>query len=143
MHTILRLVPAGAGAAPSFSVAPGDTPIPVGLLPVELSLDPAPGEGAALLRTGAYGVLYESRVPLCYAQCHTTADVRHEVEQQATLAAERARALFEWSKAWWTEYKAVDPSFKARIGVKMYAPNERNEFHPACTYVSPIYAGET
>ena len=53
MHTVVRLAPAGAAAAPSFSVAAGDAAIPVGILPVQLTLEPAPGEGGALVRAGA------------------------------------------------------------------------------------------
>ena len=118
MHTMVRLSPSGA-VAPVYSSTPGAPTVPVGLLAVELSLDPV-GEGEALAREV----------------------IKHEIEQQSTLIAERSRAFFEFSKSWWTEYKSVDPSFRSRIGVKMYAPNERNEFHPVCTYVTPLLAGE-
>lgn len=53
MATMVRLVPAGAGAAPVYSASPGDISLPVGLLACELSLEPPIEEGGALLRAGA------------------------------------------------------------------------------------------
>lgn len=164
MHTVVRLAPAGAAAAPSFSAAASDAAIPVGILPVQLTLEPAPGEGGALVRAGAALRVSVAR-PRCHARscplqmsgtrsrlrprCSPSGPAlsskhprcaKHDGSVSPTGQA-HASSPPSLCQAWWSEYKAVDASFRRRGGVRMYAPNERLEFHAAPTFVSPLIAG--
>lgn len=112
VSTLIQIQPTGPGP---HNTGTGGQPVPVGLLPVTLQLLPQPGVSSALPRS----------------------EVQYQIDKSGARITDAQRAFFSYSKAWWTEYKGLHPSFKRRL-VKIFGESETGEFLPVSTYVTPL-----
>jgi len=117
VDVICSLQPAGPGP---HAVTPEGAPIPVGLLHAALDVYPRPDNVDAVV---------------------TGVEVNAALRRTVAGAEEATRAFFAYARAWWSEYRAVHPSFHRRY-VKLFGEDASGVFQPVSTYVTPMPVGE-
>lgn len=114
MDTLLQLAPAGPGP---HAVGVSGSPVPVGLLSLSLRLLPA-----------CTGVPMLPRPDVSFALSH-----------EASKQQEQQRSFVAYAKAWWNDYKALNPAFKHRL-VKIFAQSDNGDHQPVISFLCPLTA---